>query len=281
MSKNESLLKQAEIFEKLARYGSRKEFLASLAQNLSNGAVSFPDENIANAIKSAGGSIKGLAQLLGQSGSASTPEGGVLEKIGNMLDNYVVPSYVNDKGELDSKASPVRSLLANAMATCFQVRDGQFPQEAKEAAQQIISEVKMAIDRINTFYRNNGLQVEDFSAPTPAAGPASTAPQAAKTQVNPTDAAKNLAKALEASVDKLTTGPERTAQLQRIENTVKTLQNYFRTSQKSGGLQGYFARMEIVSALQKLYSALEYADLDVVKSLNAGRGVPETPDSKI
>lgn len=287
MSKSESILKQAEVFEKLALYGGRKEFLASIAQNLSNGAVAFPNENVSGALNSVVGAIKNLSSMLAERLQVSLPETGALSNIANLLSNSMYgASAVSSKNELDAKANPIKSLLGNAMSTAMKVGDMQeVDQESKEIALQVRSEAKKALTYINNFYRNNGIQLEDLSNPSQPSQPAApaAAPAAPKqvAKANPTEAIKNLTKTLEASIDRLGTGPQRTAQLQKINAMVRTLQNYFTTSQKSGGLQEYFVRMEIVNALQKVYSALDYSDLETVTSLNAGQGVPETPDSRI
>jgi hypothetical protein len=217
--------------------------------------------------------------------AASTPEYNELSTISNKLDNSKISSYVSDKQELDTKANPMKALLGNAMYTAMTVQKANENQEIKQSAQQLIDVSKKALTLINNFYRNNGLQIETSpSTSSPAAPVAQLAPQQHKKPQTSTDVpsvAKNLAGALEHSIEKLSTGPERTAQLKQINVMVKALQNYFTQLQKNSGLQGYFARMAIVSALQKAYSTLEYSDLDVVQSLNEGRGVPETPDSKI
>lgn len=262
---------------------SRIDQLKKLAQNLSSGAVAFPGENIASALSSVSGSAANLARLL--EGSQLDFELDMSKKISTMLGNASVSSFVNDKSELDAKASPIFALLGNAINVGSRAESNSPNPQARSMGTQLKNEAQRAVTLINSFYRNNGISFVDIESTLsphnpPVAGPAPTAAPA-KPKASVADAAKNLAKALEARVDRLSTGPQRAAQLKELEAGVKALQNYFRHLQKAGGLQGYFARMEIVSALQKIYSALEYADLDVVQSLNAGRGVPETPDSKI
>ncbi len=90
-----------------------------------------------------------------------------------------------------------------------------------------------------------------------------------------------MANALVSRVDALPEGPQRTTQLGLIDSGIRALQRLFRSLKNSRGLQDYFARMEIVRALQKVYGALDYDDLAVVKSLDNGRGVPDSPDATI
>lgn len=170
MSKYDSLLKQVQVFEKIAIYGSRKEFLQALAQNLSSGTVTFPDETVSNALGAVSGSAANLARLLESSQQSSTYESEMAKKISDTLYNSRAPSYVTDKNGLNAKASPFMALLGHSIDVANRVLDPKYntDPQAKEIADQLNSEAKRALSAIYNFYRANGVPLEDLeTVPSP------------------------------------------------------------------------------------------------------------------
>ncbi len=166
MSKYDSLLKQVQVFEKIAVYGSRKEFLQALSQDLSSGAVTFPDETVSNALGAVSGSAANLARLLEGSQQASTYESEMAKKISNTLYNSRTPTYVTDKAGLNAQASPFMALLGHSIDVANRVLSPQYnvDPQAKEIADQLKSEARKALSAIYSFYKNNGVPLEDLEA---------------------------------------------------------------------------------------------------------------------
>lgn len=170
MSKYDSLLKKVQVFEKIAVYGSRKEFLQALAQNLSRGTVAFPSEVISDALGAVSGTAVNLARLLEGSQQASTYESEMAKKISDTLYNSRAPSYVTDKSELNAKANPFMALLGNSIDVANRVLAPNYnvDQQAKETADQLKAEAKKALSAIYNFYKANGVPLEDLeTVPSP------------------------------------------------------------------------------------------------------------------
>lgn len=281
MSKYSSLLKKTEVFEKLAIYGNKKDFLKSLAQGLPQGTISFPDSNLSDLLGRVGGAVSNLASMI-ENNPELSDEKGHAAQLASALENFRNVNYMSSKEQLDGEAKSLRETL-NAVDNLEAFVDAaNVSPEAKNMAKMMKQEAQNAQNALVAFYRDHGYPTTDYAQsptekavvpPKPAAAPAIAQKSS--------DTAKRLANAVIQRVDSLPEGPERKAHLGIIESAVKTLQNLFRSLQKGKGLQDYFAKMEIVKALQKVYSTLDYNDLEVVKSLDNGRGVPDSPDATI
>lgn len=280
MSKYGSLLKKTEAFARLANYGSRKDFLKSLAQGLPQGTITFPDANLVDSLGRVSGAVSNLANMIKNQPELSY-EAGSASQLASALDKFRSQTYMSSKEQLDGEATSLRNSLNAVMNLEAVVNNIKAVQpDVKNMAKMMKQEAVNAQNALVSFYRNQGFPTTDYAQKSeeavalPKAAPA-------KPVAKPSDSAKRLAGALIAKVDQLPTGPERQVHLGMIEAGVKALQNFFRRLQKSTGLQDYFAKIEIVKALQKVYGTLSYDDLAVVKSLDNGRGVPDSPDATI
>lgn len=282
MSKYGSLLKKVEVFERLAVVGNRKEFLKSLAQALPNGTVSFPDASIVDMLSRLGGAISNLSSQLQSSPELASAKN-LADQLVREIQSHQSPTYVSSKEELDKLAGELGQ-FRSGVATLVGLVDNAktVSPDARNFSNMIKQEAGSVAQAVISFYRNQGIPVADAQSATPAAAPAAPAtPSTPKPVAKPSDTAKRLARALVAKVDQLPAGPERAAHLGVVEKGVKALQNMFKSLDGSKGIQDYFAKMEITRALQHAYSNLDYNDLATVKSLEGGRGVPDSPDSKI
>lgn len=279
MSDINSLLKQADLFHKLALYGNRKSFLKATAQNLTQGTLTFPDETVDIALGSAAGSAGNLATML-----AKRPESSQLQvdakKISAALSNSRSASFVSSKQELDAKTAPIKTALTqlgNLATTVNGIAD--MDPETKQMAQQAKGEADRALNVIDNFYQKHGVHSNEES-PSLVGGPApvSNKPAEPKKEVqSQAEMAKNLAKSILNKVSKLTTGAKRVEQLRDLDNNIKMLKSVWTilSNKKTKDLQDYFTRMEISEAIKQVYNSLNYNDLETVKSLDFGRGIPE------
>jgi hypothetical protein len=276
MSKYGSLLKKVEVFERLAVVGNRKEFLKSLAQALPNGTVSFPDASIVDMLSRLGGAISNLGSQLQNNPELASAKN-LADQLVHELSSYQSPTYVSSKEELDKLAGELGQFRTGVSTLVGLVDSAKtVTPDARNFSNMIKQEAGSIAQAVTSFYRNQGIPVAESQ---PAAQPAIEAPTAPAPK--PTETAKRLARALIAKVDQLPEGQQRSAHLGVVEKGVKALQNIFKSLQNSKGIQDYFAKMEITKALQHAYSNLDYNDLATVKSLEGGRGVPDSPDSKI
>lgn len=280
MSKYGSLLKKTEAFARLANYGSRQHFLSSLAQGLPQGTITFPDTNLMDMLGRVAGAVSNLAGMITNNPELSY-EAGMASQLASALQKFRSQTYMSSKEQLDNEASSLRNSLTAAMNLEAMVNNVQnVSPDARNMAKMMKQEAESAQNAIVSFYRNQGFPTTDY-VQKPEEKAVLPKPEQAKPAQKPADAAKRLAGALIAKVDQLPKGPERQVHLSIIESGVRALQNFFRRLQNSKSLQDYFAKIEIVKALQKVYSELDYNDLEVVKSLDNGRGVPESPEATI
>lgn len=281
MSKFNELYTEIDFYEKLSVYGSKSDFLESIAkdyESVANEDLTAIINSVRTAIQSwisnsaeaqsdiPGGQIKGLPPGL------RSPYQVV--RATNQFDADTLPglyqallqlSTVNNLGNMGSNAK------TSWLRTVFPVL-GTAMQSVKKQMDYIRAwGNKFPIDN------NEPTEVAGYEKPAPSAPAAPTKPQSRPLH----EEAKGLANLVTNKVNKLSNSVNRPADLKNINENVKSLQRYFRALQNKNDLQSYFARLEIVKSLQNVYNTLEYNDLEIVSALNSGQGVPETPDSKI
>jgi len=275
MSKYSSLVKKIEVFDKLASFEDKLEFLQSLGQELGvedklKAAVSTLYTNIQNWIKNS-------AER--QSDVPGTPEHGLpiaMREPVQMLVS-VLKSNNYDLDTLPNLKSAVLGLMNVANL-------GNLNQESRSAwtnsvfhqAGNVADLVEKQIKFLNEW-RTKNLPPEE----TP---PNQNSSQETTKQTQPklNQLSKSVSQNLSNKVQKLSNGPDRQTQLKEVELGVKTLQNYFKRLQNSNNLKDYFARIDIINTLNKVYNSLDDKDLQTVNSLGPnGSGIPENPDAKI
>lgn len=282
MSKHSSLVKQIEAFEKLAKFGSRVDFLQSLSQeNVNVGDKLVPAVSVL--YKAIQNWIKNSAERQGD--VPGRPEAGLPAGLRQPVQDLIVLMKNNDYD-----ATALQKLQTTALKLLNTASLGNIGQRASQdwsksvfpQASYVLDLAKSQASFLNAWQAQNAplMTSEDKPAEKPVA---QTAPVAGKPQ-KLNQMSKAVSKALVNKLSQLSDGPDRASQLKEIDLGVKTLQNYFKRLQNSNVLNDYLARVDIVSALNKVYNALEHDDLKTVVSLSpdgAGGGVPESPDSKI
>lgn len=279
MAKYNSLVKKSEVYEKLAKFGNRSDFLQSLSQEY----VSVEDQ-----LKAATTQLYSTIQnWIKNSADRQTdvpgrPERGLPAGLRQPV-NTLLSIVQNGVYDIDTLPK-----LKAAVANILNVRNlGNLSQNASTAwANSVFPQANNVADLINTqinflkaWQKKNAPLMSEEKPPEPT----QTVQTPAATQKKKLNQiSKEVSKSLVNKVDKLVDGPNRVNQLREVELGVKTLQNYFRRLQNSGNLNDYFARMDIVNALNKVYNTLDNNDFQTVVSLapNSG-GLPESPDSKI
>lgn len=283
MSKHSSLVKQIEAFEKLAKFGSRVDFLQSLSQeNVNVGDKLVPAVSLL--YKAIQNWIKNSAER--QSDVPGRPEAGLPVGLRQPVQDLIVLIKNNDYD-----AAALQKLQATSLKLMNTESLGNIGQRAaQDWAKSVVPQASYVLDLaksqtvfLNAWQAQNAPLMTSEDKPSENKPVAQTAPAAGKPQ-KLNQMSKAVSKALVNKINQLSDGPQRASQLKEIDLGVKTLQNYFRRLQNSNVLNDYLARVDIVSALNKVYNALEQDDLRTVVSLSpdgAGGGVPESPDSKI
>lgn len=282
MSKYNTLTSKLDAFEKLAKFGSRSEFLQSLAQENVNVGDKLKDavKSLYNSVQNW---IKNSAER--QTDVPGRPEAGLPAGVRSAV-QVLISTMKNDLFDIDSLPT-----LKNAVKSLMNASNlGNLGQGAANAwTKSVFPQASYVDDLVDSQMRFlNAWKAQNqqlIGSEKPAEQPVASVPVSNQTQPQSkklNQLSKSVSKALVDKVNKLSDGPERVAQLKEVENSVRTLQNYFKRLQNSKALNDYFARMDIVNALNKAYNALDHNDLQTVVSLSPSRGgVPETPDSKI
>ena len=282
MSKFSNLFDKIEVFEKLAVYGNRQDFLQSLARDydaVDNAELTATINAVRTAVQNyintsadkqediTGGQIRGLPPGLRDAFQVvrATNEFN-LDTLPKLYQALLNLSTVRNLGNASDTA---RSAW---LQTVFPVLGTAMEKVKKQIDYYRAYATKFQMNNPEGETQQAGYQ-HNVEAPKPAA-PAAPAKSLS-------DEAKSLSNLLSSKVGKLPSSKNRAEDLKNINENVKSLQRYFKALQNKNDLQSYFARMEIVKALQNTYSTLDYNDLDIVSALNSGQGVPETPDSKI
>lgn len=277
MSKHSSLVKQIEAFEKLAKFGNRSNFLESLAQ----------DNQLVPAVKALYNSIINWVNTSGerQSDLPGKPEAGLPAGMRQPVQNLIALMKSNsyDLDNLPSLNQTVKNLLnVSNLGNLGAAAQSAWMKSVFPQASYVQDLASAQLTNLKNYRSENFPAMED-SPNQVVKLKEQVVPGNLKSQ-KLNQMSKSVSKALVNKLNSLSDGPERAAQLKEIDLGVKTLQNYFKRLQNSNVLNDYLARVDIVSALNKAYNALEPNDLKTVVTLSpdgAGGGVPESPDSKI
>jgi hypothetical protein len=260
MSKVQSLIKKAAVFEKLAKLGSRKEFLQSLAQMdpaaqqaAFMAAKKHADEAMEYAKKHT--DLSSEVQAAFSALPMSSPNDAVaLKDAASKFADFARKLYAQGKQESDN----AKMVTANQV---MYAANGIHSEVAKmKAAWPEPPEVKDAPTDVAT---------DTKPTDKPTAKPAATSRlQTVKGQINYMN---TLANGLAGK-----TGPAKTQALKQINGLVSALQAALKNT-NWGEIKDYIIGRKLVTdALRSLYNdKLEYADLEFVPALDYGRGVPE------
>lgn len=284
MDKYKSLFNKMVAFQKLAEVGLKDDFLKSLAQEVTsvgdklNPAVNKLYSDIRYWVKNNGvkdPSIPGTDLVLPV--SLRSPVQVLVSAIRN--NTY-------DIDELNQLKLALKQLMiANNLTGVSSDGSDKWIQEIFPQASYVADLVNSQINFINSYRRKN---VEDFEEPaTSQTVPAKqTVPTKqtvpVKTPQDPRAVIHATVKSVIDKTNKLTDDNNRVNQLKDLENNVKFLQNSFKKIQNNNDLKSYFAKIDIIKALNTVYNVLDDKDLQTVVSLGPGKsGIPASPDAKI
>jgi hypothetical protein len=277
MGKFSSLVKKVELFEKLSLYGDRSSFLKAIGQDASDSLQPVNDmlagtvNSLAGAIQNwianyaekqpdvAGGAIAGLppqmrnpVQVIRAAAANKTFDIDTLPSIGTAARDLAA---VNNLGNMGSNAKNAWMKLV-------------FP-----VASRLIDLVPKQMQYLRSHISKYNPQPEGGTTTLPEVAIEGTLPK----KQSQAEMARNLAKSVVTKANRLTEGPTRKTQLQDLDrsiSTLKSLDTLFK-NRPAKDLQEHFARMEISEALKQVYNMLNYDDLETVRSLDFGRGIPE------
>jgi hypothetical protein len=267
MSKAQSLVKKAAVFEKLARYGSRKDFLHSLAEM----DLAAQQEAFNKAKKSFNDAMNNVRKY-------STN----LDSETQSAFSAIPTSVPNNADDLLDAADKL-GLFGKKLYLLGKKENNRDKMVAANAIWYASSEMRTQIDLMRGAWPvpPGGEEEEADLSPGGNADPSAynfapqeitRAPlsvlQSVKTQVN---LINNLANGLKGKA-----APAKAQSLKQINNAVLALQKALK-NRNWGAIKDYIiGRKLITDSLQSLYNdKLEYDDLALVPALDYGRGVPE------
>ncbi len=266
MSKAKSLVKKAAVFEKLAKYGSRKDFLHSLAdmdlaaqQAALNKAKQFVDEAMRNAQKySTNLDPETQAAYAALPTSNSNDEIELLDaadKFGLFSKKlYLLGKKENNRDKM--VAANLIGYAANNIRTQVDSMKGAWPEPPNVGADP----------------EDQDLDPSESEDPNVINMPPQEVTlsrlQSVKNQIN---LMNNLANSLQGKA-----APAKVQALKQINNIVLSLQASLKNN-NWGAIKDYIlGRKLITDSLRGLYNdKLEYDDLASVPALDYGKGVPE------
>lgn len=268
MSKTQLLVKKATVFEKLAKYGSRKDFLHSLADSVSDQQAAFQKakelfNNAANYAKKYSNNLKPEAQAAYAALPTSIPNNeDELLDAANKFSLFSKKLYEQGKQENDKQKMITANNIgyaAREINSQVDVMRGAWPEPPNVGADPENSDLAPGGSADSSAYNFPPQEI------TPA--PLSRL-QSVKKQIN---LMNNLTNGLQNKP-----APAKAQALKQINKVVLALQTALKNN-NWGAIKDYIiGRKLITDSLQALYNdKLEYDDLALVPALDYGKGVPE------
>lgn len=267
MSKAQSLVKKAVVFEKLAKYGSRKDFLHSLADSVSDQQAAF--QKAKDLFNKAQGYAKKYSNNLSpetQSAFAALPtsipnNANALLDAANKLSLFSKKLYEQGKKENDKQKMITANNIgyaAKEINSQVDVMQGAWPEPP--GGEDEPEDSDLAPGGRAEGYAPNAINF------TPQEINLSRL-QSVKNKIN---LMNNLANGLQGKP-----APAKVQALKQINNIVVALQAALKNN-NWGAIKDYIiGRKLITDSLQSLYNdKLEYDDLASVPALDYGKGVP-------
>ena len=137
----DQLLQRANVYEKLALFGSRKNFLAAIAQE---GPTAFPSAAIVAAVQPVEAKLQSVVRQVGnQPGPHTANLQSALSNLGNLLQ----PAYVTNPTDLKGKADALATQLMNVRSGAYGLSSSPALQpELKSYLSQLSGEASAAYD---------------------------------------------------------------------------------------------------------------------------------------
>lgn len=267
MSKTQSLVKKAAVFEKLAKYGSRKDFLQSLAdmnpaaqQAAFNKAKQIFDEAIARAQKYNTNLDPETQAAFSALPITNPDDANDLFEAANKLGDFSKKLYLLGKKENNRDKMVAANLIgyaANNIRTQIDLMKGAWPVPPGAESEEVES---------SELAPGGTADPTAYNMPAQEITPSRL--QLVKRQIN---LINTLANGLQNKP-----APAKAQALKQINNAVLALQSALK-NRNWGAIKDYIVgRKLITDSLQSLYNdKLEYNDLASVPALDYGRGVPE------
>lgn len=265
MSKAQSLVKKAAVFEKLAKYGSRKDFLHSLADSIGDQQAAFQkakelfNKALSNAKKYSNEpnpEIRSAFSALPVANPKDAPE---LSDAASKFSLFSKKLYEQGKKENNNQkmiAANIIGYAARDMNSQVDVMKGAWPEPPNVEPELEDSDLAPGGSTDATAYN---MPTQEITL---------SRLQSVKNKIN---LMNNLANGLQNKP-----APAKAQALKQINNLVVALQAALKNS-NWGAIKDYIiGRKLITDSLQSLYNdKLEYDDLALVPALDYGKGVPE------
>lgn len=142
----DQLLQKANVYEKLALFGSRKNFLTAIAQEAME-TTSFPSQQVVEALRPVEAKLTSVvstvSQELAQSGQAMSN----LQQAASTLSGLMQPSYVSSLNELKSKSEALATQIMNVRTSTYSLAQAkEIKPETKAYLTQLSGEASQAYD---------------------------------------------------------------------------------------------------------------------------------------
>lgn len=268
MSKAQSLVKKAAVFEKLAKYGSRKDFLHSLADSVSDQLSAFQkakdlfNKALANAKKYSNDLSPEIKSALATLPTSNPKDANELSNAANKFSLFSKKLY-----ELGKKENN-RDKMVAANVIGYAARDINSQVDVMKGAwiEPPISEDEPEDSDFAPGGRAEGYEPASINFPAQEINLSRL--QTVKNKIN---LMNNLSNGLQNKP-----APAKAQALKQINNIVVALQAALKNN-NWGAIKDYIiGRKLITDSLQSLYNdKLEYDDLASVPALDYGKGVPE------
>jgi len=112
----DQLLQKANVYEKLALFGSRKNFLSAIAQEV---RLVFPPANLVEALKPVEAKLQGVVRQVSEQMPQSGQYLGNLQAALNSLGNLMQSAYVTTLADLKGKADALATQLMNVRSGAY------------------------------------------------------------------------------------------------------------------------------------------------------------------
>lgn len=268
MSKAQSLVKKAAVFEKLAKYGSRKDFLHSLADSVSDQQTAFQkakdlfNKALTNAKKYSNDPSPEIKSTLATLPTSNPKDANELSDAANKFSLFSKKLY-----ELGKKENN-RDKMVAANVIGYAARDINSQVDVMKGAwiEPPISEDEPEDSDLAPGGRAEGYEPASINFPAQEINLSRL--QTVKNKIN---LMNNLSNGLQSKP-----APAKAQALKQINNIVVSLQAALKNN-NWGAIKDYIiGRKLITDSLQSLYNdKLEYDDLASVPALDYGKGVPE------
>jgi hypothetical protein len=268
MSKTQSLVKKAAVFEKLAKYGSRKDFLHSLADSVSDQQAAFQkakelfNKALSNAKKYSNDTNPEVRSAFSALPVTSPKDAVELSAAADKFSLFSQKLYEQGKKENNNQ----KMIAANTIG--YAARDINSQVDVMKGAWPEPPAMEDEPEDSDFAPGGRAEGYEPAAINFPAQEVTLSRLQSVKNKIN---LMNNLANGLQSKP-----APAKSQALKQINNLVVSLQASLKNN-NWGAIKDYIiGRKLITDSLQSLYNdKLEYDDLALVPALDYGKGVPE------